>query len=89
MNKFGIGLWKQTSKNGKVTYYVGYFMNLRIALFDNKEAKKKNPKAPDLRIIVSTMNNLNQKLENAENDLDFSTVENEDNPFETEAEAQA
>lgn len=80
MNKFNIGLWKKTSKDGKTVYYLGHFMGLRIVLFDNKEAKKKNEKAPDLRIIVSiSQQNLNQKLQ--ENDLDVA--DDQDNPFET------
>lgn len=84
MNKVNVGLWKKTSKDGKTSYYVGYFLGLRIVLFDNKEAKKKNAKAPDLRLIVSTQNGLNQKLQ--DNDLDFNTeVEDQDNPFTAEA----
>lgn len=86
MNKLNIGLWKQTSKNGQVGYYVGYFMGLRIALFDNSEAKKKNEKAPDLRLIVSVnQNNFNQKIKDTEEALDFTPVEESEEeqiPFE-------
>lgn len=85
MNKINIGLWKQTSKNGQVGYYVGYFLGLRIALFDNKENKQKNDKAPDLRLIVSVnQNNFNQKIKDVEDALDFEPTgadELEDNPF--------
>lgn len=86
MNKVNIGLWKQTSRNGQVGYYVGYFLGLRIALFDNSEAKKKNEKAPDLRLIVSVnQNSFNQKIRDLEDNLDFTPAQEEEEdevPFE-------
>lgn len=76
MNKINIGLWKQTSKDGKTGYYVGYFLGLRIALFDNSESKKKNDKAPDLRLIISVnQNNFNQKVRDTEEALNFTPEE--------------
>lgn len=86
MNKINVGLWKQTSKDGKTGYYVGYFMGLRIALFDNSEAKKKNEKAPDLRLIVTVnQNSFNQKIKDTEEALNFTPEEIEMLSQEVEA----